>query len=521
MAMRFAFYNNGSSFDPLEQATPRDLYFTIVRGDYGDGQVIDGPYSYLNQSSPSTGPALIERVGSGEYRFEYKVPENYASGVYSVVCQTFDSIQEIRLLSKFQVRSQFNEIKPINISAPSLAVSNFKAFYQSMGRGTTDTILLIGHSDNIPVNTPFFARTAQDAINALGADIDSPLLKGFFDAYGAGARDIVLIAAAPMSEYVSRYEDRNQSIALLDDSATPIGKTFYEKYHERLNDTYTAIKDLDFIDIVVPLEVSFLKSGDIDFVSQLSTHCYDFHNSTGFVQMGIIGSRSGGIKSSDIDTLYDSNIFNSKLTTYDLNGRIISDIGRFVMPVYGEVTMKHSHLAVSYTSSLSAVVAGMIASSPLNVSLIRKNIPGAISVNSASLNNSEYEKLDSIGVNFAYRGAKAKRNAPYEVYLSNEYTLADKNSVHSKLAQVRLVKDCVNQIKLYSEEAIGKFSYDTLVDRVKNLLDYYKQNNIVVDYSFDIQVSGNREKSLIFYINLISSLGLKSVSFSIAGGPRA
>ena len=521
VTMRFVFYNKGSSFDPLEQATPKDLYFTIVRGDYGDGQIIDGPYSYLNQGANPSGPAVIERVGSGEYKFTYEVSENYLSGVYTVVCQTSDEIEEIRLLSKFQVRSSATSVKPINISSPSSAVSNFKAFYQSMGQGSTSTILLIGHSDNIPVNSPVFARTAQDAINALGSDLDSPLLRGFFDAYGAGARDIVLVAAAPMSEYVSRYEDRNQSLLFLDDSATPVGKTFYERYYERLSETYNAIKDLDFIDIIVPLEVSFVRNGNIDFISQLANYCYEFHNHTGFVQMGILGTRSGGIKSSDVDLIYDSDIFNSKLTTYNSSGGMISDIGRFVIPVYGEVTMKHSQLATSYSSSLSAVVAGMISASPLNVSLIRKRIPGALSMNSASLNQSQYEKLDSVGVNLAYRGAKSKRNAPYEVYLSNEYTLANKKSVYSKLAQMRLAIHCVNEVKLYAEKAIGKFSYDVVVDKVKNLLDQYKENNIVTDYAFDVQVDGDREKSLIFHINLISSLGLKSVNFSVAAGPRA
>jgi hypothetical protein len=521
ISMRFVFYNQGSSFDPLEQSTPKDIYFTVVRGDYGDGQIIDGPYSYLNQDTTPSGPALIERVGSGEYRFTYSVSEDYLDGVYTVVCQTSDPIQEIRLLSKFQVKNKPVSLKPINISSASSAISNFKSLYQSMGRGTTSTILLIGHSDNIPLNNPVFARTAQDAINALGADIDSPLLRGFLDAYGAGARDIVVMAAAPMSEYVTRYEDRNQKLLFLDDSSTPSGKTFYERYYERLQISYDAIKELDFIDIVVPLEVSFLKSGDVDFATQLAQYCYDFHNSTGFVQLGVIGTRSGGIRSEDVDLIYQSDLFNNKLTSYNSLGSISSDIGRFIVPVYGEVTMKHSTIASSYTSSLSPVVAGMISSSPLNISMIRKRIPGALSINSASLNQSQYEKLDSVGINFAYRGPKSKRNAPYEVYLSNEYTLARSDSVYSKLAQMRLVTNCVNEVKVFAEDAVGKFSYDKVVEKVVNLLNFYKENNIVIDYAFDVQVIGNMEKSLIFNINLISSLGLKSVNFSVAAGPRA
>jgi len=517
----FAFYNQGSSFDPLEQATPKDLYFSIVRGDYGDGQIIDGPFSYLNQAATPTGPAVIERVGSGEYSFRYTIPQNYLAGVYTIVCQSTDSSGEIRLLSKFQVREGQTSLKPIVISSASSAVTNFKAFYSSMGRGSTSTLLLIGHSDNIPINTPISIRSGQDAINALGADIHSPLLRGFFDAYDAGARDIVICASAPMSEYVKNYQDRNTSLLYLDDAATPTGKTFYEKYYERLQVTYETIKELDFIDYIVPLEASFIRVDNVDFVNQLADHCYNFHNTTGFVQIGLIGSKTGGSKNEDVDTLFESSLFNNKLTTYSSNGIVSSDIGRFVVPVYGEATMRHQQLATSYTSPIVAAFAGKCASSPLNSSMTRARIPGAMSMVGQSFDQSRYEKLDSIGLNFIYRGIKTKRNNPFEVYVSNEYTLAKSGSTLSKLSQMRIVANCINEIKLIAEDAIGKFAYENAVDKVRSLLLDYKESNIIVDFSLDVKVDEAREKSLIFYINLISALGLKEINFSVAAGPRA
>lgn len=58
------------------------------------------------------------------------------------------------------------------------------------------------------MNDPYQVNDMQEAINLLRADSTSPLLRGLLEVYNAGARDIWLVAAAPMEEYVSNIDER-------------------------------------------------------------------------------------------------------------------------------------------------------------------------------------------------------------------------------------------------------------------------------------------------------------------------
>ena len=126
-----------------------------------------------------------------------------------------------------------------------------------MGFGDTARILLIGHADGLGVNDPYQVNDMQEAINLLRADSTSPLLRGLLEVYNAGARDIWLVAAAPMEEYVSNIDERLDLTqdAYLVDGGSPSSydqidiqfdidaeypdtllvdcSTFYEKYHQR------------------------------------------------------------------------------------------------------------------------------------------------------------------------------------------------------------------------------------------------------------------------------------------------
>ena len=519
---KFIFISEGDIYDPTDNATPLDIYFSIVRGDYGNGPIIDGPYSYLNQDETPTGTTYIEKSASKEFTFFYQVPANLYEGIYSVIAQTSNSIENLSISAKFQVKGESTNLSPIVISPNKSSIINYKPNYEQLNANNTSTVLLIGHADGINLNDPVKIRSIQSAIDLLGADLSSPLLRGVFDAYAAGARDIMICSAAPMSEYVERYSNRNTSITLFDlSSATPSNYTFYEKYYERLEETYDLIKDLDFVDIVVPLETSIIQTGSVDFITQLANYCSDFHNSTGYVQIGVIGSRSGGLSSSDVDLLESNTIFTDKLTTFNTNGTVSSDNGRFVIPVYGEAVFQHDQLKTSYVSSLAASVAGMIASRPLNIGMIRTRVPGAMSVYGADLTHSENQRLDTIGVNTIYRGKKTRRSTPFEVYLTNEYTLANSNSTLTKAAQMRLIALLVSRIRSYGYQAIGQLGYDKVIDNVRSLLESLKNDKIIVDYSFNVEVSTTTSASLIFYIEVLSALGLKKIDFALSTGPGA
>jgi len=352
--------------------------------------------------------------------------------------------------------------------------------------------------------------------------MNSPLLRGVLDAYSAGARDIVICAAAPMIEYIDKYYERNNPTTIFDlSSASPLSYTFYEKYYNRLQQTYNLIKELDFIDIIVPLETSIIKTGGVDFITQLGNYCADFHNKTGYVQMGIIGSRSGGVNSQDVVILQNNNIFTNKLTQYNIDNTILSDNGRFVIPIYGEGVFQHPQIKTSYISNVAAAYAGLLASLPLDRSLIRYRIPGLMSLYGSDLSQEDVRKLENVGVNTIYRGRKTRRSIPYEVYTTNEYTMSHPKSTLNKAAQMRLVSYVVNLVKDYSYQSIGKFGYDIFSDKVRKLLDSLKYNKIILDYSLNIEIAVDEVGKIIVSIELLSALGLKKVNFKIATGPGA
>jgi len=331
----------------------------------------------------------------------------------------------------------------------------------------------------------------------------------------------MICSAAPFNEYVESYLNRNSStdvFSVLDNSINS-NMTFYQRYYDRLEETYSIIKELDTIDIVVPLETSIIKTGNIDFVTQLANYCAQFHNLTGYVQMGIIGSHSGGLSHSDILLIQDSEILVDKLTQYSQNGSITSDYGRFVVPVYGEAIYQHQQIKTSYTSSLAASFAGMMAAMPLNMGIIRTRVPGAMAVYGSSLSNEDHQILDSIGVNTIYRGKKTRSTTPYEVYLSNEYTLSDNNSTLHKVSQMKLMSYILGSIKNYSYSAIGKFSYDDLSSKVKNLLLDLKNSKTILDFSLNVRPDPKDLGKIIIDISLLSSFGLKKIDFSLSTGP--
>jgi hypothetical protein len=244
----------------------------------------------------------------------------------------------------------------------------------------TNSVLLMGHSDGVELNQIIRINSIQEATNLLGANTSSPLLRGIHDAFSCGSKSIFIMAVAPMSEYIDDISQRLTDMPIFFSAETNSNLNFYEKYYERLAVSYDIAKGLDFIDIIVPLEVSMINTGSVDFIAQLALHCYSFNDTTGYVQIGIIGSKNNGTKDTDIQLLEQNTRLVNKFTTYSISGEIESDIGRYVVPVYGELTFNHIGFGKSYTSSAAAAFAGMMSSTPVYNGMIRKRIPGAYSV---------------------------------------------------------------------------------------------------------------------------------------------
>ncbi len=520
-----ALLNGGLSYDPI--ANGSDVTVSVYRGLDQSGAIIGVPISYRYTNSTTSPDAYIERNGTTEFVFNYRIPENIEaqnslfSGTYTIVARTYIDGNLLSSTVQFELKDTLYDLASGVGQGNKSATITYKPSYDDLNQTNMQSILLIGHADGLELNNPVKINSVQNAIDLLSGNKNSPLLRGVLDAYGAGARNIFICAAAPMSEYVLSVEDRNKAYAVFNGQTL---KTFYEKYYERLIETYSIIKQLDYIDIIVPLEASIIKTGGVDFLSQLVHYCNDFHNETGYVQIGVIGSRGNGISASDIELIQNSKYLRYKYTTFintTSSTQIASDIGRYVVPVYGEAVFSHLQIDNTYTASVAAAVAGMIAQSQLNMGLTRKRIPGALSLYGVDLNSTQLNTLDSIGINTIYRGTKARRGNVYEVYLTSDYTLSNVNSVFSKLPQMRLTSYVASQVKAYGYDYIGKFGYDKVVTSVTNMLSTLKKNGSIVDYEFKAEQSEQEQGLLILNINLTSSLGLKKINLSLSAGPAA
>ena len=538
----FIFSQNGNFYDPTSGATPSDVIVSIYRGDFGSGATIDGPFSYLQQEANPTGNYIekssnntfyygdygdipgqnISSYNLTKFIFHYTIPQNLFQGNYSVVATTYDGANIFQYTAQFQVPQGTMNIVGSYAGGEKELTTSYRPSFQPLEQYRTNSILLIGHSDALDMNAPMRISSIQEAIDLLKADFNSPLLRGIFDAYACGARDIYICSAAPMKEYVAITGDRLNIMPTHSyEDATPVLMNFYQKYYDRLGETYASLERYDNIDIIVPLEASIIGTGNVDFVTQLATHCQDFHDETGAIMLGVIGSRSDGINSSNID-IFEADInFTDKYTMYNPDNSIAGDMGKFVIPIYGEIIINHNFLNISYTSSAAASVAGLLSETAVNQSLIRKKIPSAFGLSGTNLSQAEVDRLDALGVNTLTRNNRSRRGNSYEIYLSNDNTMAHPSSVYAKAPQMRLISMVINEIRALGDNSISRFSAQKLIEDVKKMLQFLKTNNIIRDYALEAYADSIVKGKIYFDINLTSSLGLRKISFSISSGQGA
>jgi hypothetical protein len=84
---------------------------------------------------------------------------------------------------------------------------------------------------------------------------------------------------------------------------------------------------------------------------------------------------------------------------------------------------------------------------------------------------------------------------------------------------MRLIALLVSRIRGYGYKAIGQLGSDKVVDDVRSLLESLKSDKIIVNYSFNIEVSSTTVGNIIFYIEVLSALGLKKIDFALSTGP--
>jgi hypothetical protein len=398
----------------------------------------------------------------------------------------------------------------------------------------TNSVLLIGHADSstLQINQLKRIQSVQDAIDTLNGDNRSPLLRAVIDCYNAGCDDIHIMISAPMSEYVEDFLKVNTVMPsfISSQGATPSNLTFYEKYYERLNDTYAVAQTFDFIDIVVPVSTSFIRTGNVNFVRQLVDFCKTFYVESSTMVYGIIGSRTNGANAADVETISDPLFFSNLLkdqqgndpTQVDVDGNVL-DVGKHALLVYGEAVFTYPNMGLTYTSNVAAAVAGQLSNWPVYLGLNRKVLKGAYSSYGIELNSLQVAKLHNSKVNCLIKSNRSRRALPYQVLISDDKTLAKNGSSFANIPQVRLVAMVMNEILSIVQSNTGKFAYDTIKEKTIGMFEVLKNSSpsVLRDYRFEMYADKQQRGKVYMEIDLISSNALKKISFGILAGPGA
>ena len=392
---------------------------------------------------------------------------------------------------------------------------------------------MIGHADSntLGINEIKRINSLQEAVDVFSANRNCPLLRAVFDCHAAGCTDIYVMISAPMLEYVEDQTQTNQTMPhlLSSKSATPTNLNFYQKYYERLEVTYSLAKIFDFIDIVVPVGVSFIRNSGVKFVRQLADFCSQMYVDSSSMTIGVIGSRTIGINSEDITAIsnpaFMQNILkdeNGRDPDYlDLDGNIL-DIGRHVMLFYGEAVFSYPQLSMNYTNSVSAAVAGQLSNWPVYQGMNRQILKGAYAILGSTISSIDAIKLDNNKINTLIKSNRSRRGVPFQVLVSNDRTLAKDGSAFANIPQVRLAAMVINQAIALADSAIGKFSYDIIKENMTAMFDMLKfsQPSIIRDYRFEMFADKKVKGKIYLEIDLISSHALKRINFNLLAGPR-
>ena len=79
----------------------------------------------------------------------------------------------------------------------------------------------------------------------------------------------------------------------------------------------------------------------------------------------------------------------------------------------------------------------------------------------------------------------------------------------------------INEIRALSTDTSGKFAAQKAVSDVQKMLSYLKTNGIISDYQMEAYMDAEIKGKIYFDISVLSSLGLRKMSFLISSGQGA
>lgn len=378
--------------------------------------------------------------------------------------------------------------------------------YTNLSIGLTDRVLLIGHGDGLPLNDPHQVTDLRHTLRLLGSDTRSPLVRGLLEAYYGGARDIWVVSAAPMSDYVEDLEDRNK--------ITTDGRTFYQRYHERLRMTYAVLETFDVFQIVVPLNAPMFGPTGVDFLKPFVRFCNDGFRRTGSVRMGLVGTELPSIGEAEVQMMLDDTRIS------ELN----KSEGKMVMNVIGSCIFSLREVPYNYPASPIASIAGALSSSRLDRGLTNRRVPNVSYLGSRQLKKAEIAALAKAKLNPVVGNTLSKRGSMHNVILATDNTMAEDGSDFWSIGQVRLISHVNEGIKALGHRYLGGTGMGSFKLDVEEYMMSLAANNVLRGFNLSINQGAPSEDNsytMTAEVDVVLQpyFGLREIYFTSRIGP--
>lgn len=490
---------------------PPDVRLSIVRSVV---RSVYGPYFQQEDQ--------IQRVSEGEYRFIVQIDDFLTPGVYSAKWSATIVGERSIEYETFHVLEP--EVVPSEILDPPRIYGTMResSLYRNMGMGTTDRIFLVGHAPGVPLNSPYEVRDMKEAINYLGADIRTPLVRALLEAYNAGGRDIWLVAAAPLVEYVD-YDFANPENRFFP-RAEWGGKNFYERYLERLETTLLMLEEWDLIELMVIPDAPFYDAGDVDFVYPQIINCANRFALSGAPSIAIIGSLVPLPSDVTVEAMLEDGRFDFDATQYFVGGELpeeysTNQFGKFGILCYGEGTVNVPQSNGAYRAPLAATIAGVLASTRLDRGLTYRKLPNVLAPIGKDLKKQQVIDLARRHINPVIRTGRGKRGLPYETVLATDNLLSPDGSDYWALPQMRLVVKVMQELRAIGNRSIGGIGYGEFQRQCQNYLDGLVAADYMRSYKIDFNRSTTDLNDVVVSVTLRPYAGVREIFFQVMAGP--
>lgn len=472
-----------------QEYDPDEVEFAIVTN---GTRTAFGPWFYTD--------GKVTRSSTGRYHYTFSAPEwltpGYFTGKWTTEIEGDDHFE----YENFQVVD--HPVVPGEmLDAPRrYGIIRESYLYTDFGYGSTDRLFLIGHAAGLNINDPYQVVNMQEAINLIGAEFDAPLFLALMEAYNSGARDIWLVAAAPLTEYIPPTEDRFAPHPEWG------GLNFYERYHERLDTTYTLLESIDLPELLVPLEAPFYDAGDVDFLTQLVDHCEAAFEKTGAPRMGMIGTRMD-LSAEAVEVM----VSDPRLTD-------LGPGGKFVMVVIGEGTNILPQGLTGYRCSGVVSAAAALANKRVDQGLTYQYLPYMSSLAGRNLTQDEINSLCRARLNPIIRSQRGKRGAPFQCLVATDNTLSQEGSDFWSISTMRLVTKVMQDIRALGKSAIGTVAFPKFQFDVKRYFTVMVQQDLIKNYELNIERDPVDPTKIYVDVKLDAHLCLREVYFTVEVG---